>query len=287
LRRMTRFVSTSSRVSKISRVGSLSSQTGQSVGSELLMNDSEESWWKWISSGSEELIDQGPLTRGNPNWSLMILLIGCVFWLLRRLSPVEHLKHLIPDLRPSSGTPAWFTDLYIFGWWIILFLLALADLQWGVLLTAWCILVAVQIVQTSLYHNIWRTVLTLPSAMTGVYSHVRNLFISLSNILAVWWLFGLAYRSLGPGHFTEEFTSAWRAIYVSAVIGSTLGFDVVHPVPGSGSAQFLVVLEMVLCLTLIAIVIGHGISAVGRLNERPRTAGAAQQPPADDSIAQS
>jgi Ion channel len=234
-----------------------------------VQNDKE--WWKWFRSGSEEFVElDDPSATSDTDSGLIVPLLGRVFWILRRMSPVEHLKHFVPALHPSRGTPPWFTDLWILLSWGLFLILAMAGFRCGVLLSIFYVFLAAQVVQTSVYHNIWRTALKLSPGMTGVYSHVRNLSISVLNVIAVWWLFGLAYWSLGANHFSQDFAGSWQAIYFSVIVGSTLGFDMIHP---SGRVtSLLIVVEIVLSLISIAIVVGHGISAVGHLRERRESA---------------
>jgi Ion channel len=229
--------------------------------------ENAKDWWRWVWSCSEESVEIDDLSaNADSDSGFIVPLVGFAFWLLRRMSPVEHLKHWVRALHPNPGTPPWFTDLWIVISWGFYLVFALAPWRCGGLLSLFYLFLAVQIVQTSLYHNIWRTALRLPPAMTGVYSHVRNLFICILNVVAVWWLFGLAYWSLGANSFSPDFVSPWHAIYFSALVGSTLGFDLIHP--AGATARFLVVAEIMLSLILIAIVISHGISAVGHLRER-------------------
>lgn len=99
--------------------------------------------------------------------------MGWAFWLLRRLSLHEHVKHICRNLHPKRGTPAWFNDSWILIEFAIAVLMAFFAESIpsfvGLCVVLWII---AQTIQTGLYHNVWRLNWRASNAPPHVYSYV-------------------------------------------------------------------------------------------------------------------
>ncbi len=220
---------------------------------------------RWFFCGCEEFGWRHHL-RG-AKYSPFLYLMSCLFWVLRRLSLVEYLK---PCLRQwiwhSKQTPATFTDLYIFAW----FAVAISAAWWhneppNWLYTAWALFMVVQIVQTTFYHNLWRKVI---GKNRLVYSHGRNLLIGLLNYFEITWLFGVLYWWNRHAGFDSCLKSVWQAIYFSFVTGATIGYGDITPSKSDlGFVHALVVVQSLVSITMLTIIIGHAIGALGSLDD--------------------
>lgn len=198
-----------------------------------------------------------------------MILVGLGFWIFRRMSLVEHIKHMIPQLHPEKGTPAWFTDVYFVSW-IGVAILATFYVHHLPPSSAslFCIFLILQIVQANLYHQIWRVILLTDRNRPLVYSHVRNLFICILSVLQITWIFGLVFwwnrdqLDIAPD-------SVWQAIYFSFVTASTLGYGDIHPNASLNSSfvQFVVVCQIIVTLLMTTVALSQAISAVGSIRE--------------------
>jgi hypothetical protein len=223
-------------------------------------------WKKWIYSSHEETgLTQKPWER---EFSVLLWLSGWLFWLSRRLSLIEHIKHVVPCLHPHLRTPAWFIDLYVMASWVVLVGFTYASHgphEKCSIFVAIAVFWAAQIILTSLYHNIWRRMIFRDRHPMGkTYNPIRNCIIGLGNFAALCWLFGLAYWWSGPNAF-KEISSVSDAIYHAFVVGATVGYGDISPKLDNGWAQLLVVTQIAMSVCMLAVIIAQAVAAVGSL----------------------
>jgi hypothetical protein len=219
----------------------------------------------WLQNFDEERYPQGDRRE----WSPILYVCGYIFGLLRRLSVTEWIKRWGQEWHPNNRTPARVNDTIVVVKWVLVFV-------GGTMLARvtqerhWLKYVAlagiVQIVQTTLYHNIWRT-LVLPDdhPMRHGYNPVRTLITIVGNGFAIAWLFGLAYWWQGKRDFGWQFDYVFDAIYFSCVTFATVGYGDIHPERGHLFAQSLVVFEIAVSMCMLSIVISQAIGAVGNV----------------------
>lgn len=116
-------------------------------------------------------------------FSPLLCVVSFMFFILRRLSLSEYLRAIYRTFVPSRHIPAWFADLYI-ATWFVLILVALwnADRFQHVGWTYFALFVVIQMVQVNFYNNIWRVVV---KKQRLAYSHGRNLIIGFVQRLVV------------------------------------------------------------------------------------------------------
>lgn len=269
---------------------------------------------KWLSpcySYEEDAQYHHPTRKGWFKRGLLMPLIGCVFFILRRFSFHEHAKRLFLKKTPDEGTPMIFTDAYILIWVVAPFFIAFlvsanvaywpaltcqwvpelwgfSFQTWNLFPTLWMIFIIIQIIQTNLYHNIWRLVIKRRSPdeeghdAKGVplaWCHVRNLFIGLLLYIEINGWFGLIYWRNRLLAFDDSLLGVWHAIYFSFVTGSTLGYGEVSPCVNDESwfVRLIVVFQILACITLLGVIVSQSLNATRGLldhrehNDLPKT----------------
>jgi hypothetical protein len=208
-------------------------------------------------------------------FSPLLCLVSFMFFILRRLSLSEYLRVTYRTFVPSRHIPAWFADLYI-ATWFVLILVAIrnADKFQHVGWTYFALFVVIQMVQVNFYNNIWRVVVKKKRL---AYNHGRNLIIGLINLFHVNLIFALIYywnRTYWDGVMQQSSFDACisdisRAIYFSFVTGATIGYGDIHPkiIAETEFVQRLVVFHAMVSTVLITVIIGQAIGAVGSLRE--------------------
>lgn len=219
-------------------------------------------WWKWFWTTGDEI---QPF-RFQASDSFIMLMIGASFWLLRRLSIWENFKHIIPGLDPHKRTPAWATDLYAIFQWTLIGLLPLVREHLSTnAFVGLIVYIIVEILQSCIYHNLWRIHLFPRDHVMGTGHHAfRTLFMSFVNFLAICVLYGQLYLTLESN--TDKIKSTLDAVYFSIVVGATVGFGDISPLDDLG--KYLCMSQIIVSIIMITIVVGQSIGTLGSIFEK-------------------
>ncbi len=200
--------------------------------------------------------------------------VGLMFYGLRRLMLHEHAKHLFTEPLGSDRsrvTPAWFVDVHVLGEIAVILSATGAAWYWptfsSTLVAFACLWIAVQKLQTNLFHLVWRTVISQGPG-TPAHSQVRNAVMAVISLVQVTWLFGLAYWFHWRGAFKEVFGSVLDSVYFSFVTAATVGYGEHYPT--TSEAKILIVLQIVVSAILFAALIARSINLVRPFREDNR-----------------
>lgn len=217
--------------------------------------------------------------RRNPSWSLLMQLLGWVLYALRRLNLYELGKHWFPDVTGKNRTPAYWLDFYLLATWAALACLIGCSSQFDiqsdtarVVLAIFCGWWIVQILQTSVYHELWRTIIDTPvKSMNKVHSRLRNAVIGFTNVVTVTLLFGLIY------FFTEAITipdgsscnrpvplSLLESLYFSYTVAWSVGPVGMSPILNS-FGQVVIMLQAASTLLLVGVLLSLVVSGISPL----------------------
>ena len=223
-------------------------------------------------------------------WSLLLFLCGGALWILRRLSVFETLKRIV---LVGKAMPAAFLDAYLLFNWV---LAAVTFCFFEACIPAWsfaglpqlcvffCFWIVVQVLQTSIYHELWRPAQLLARGISPdvSYSRLRNLLIGVCNYLYVTCLFGMIYWKLGEKFMQtiieddkvtrKAFDSLFDAVYFSFTVAWSCGSLGIAPRDLGPWGRLAVIAQIVCTLVLFSILISLSISAVRSTGEKPRSA---------------
>jgi hypothetical protein len=235
----------------------------------------------WHGVTGEEL----PLQVRGPSWSLALYLVGCVFWVLRRLSPMQWISHTLFDAdaydpqtrRWRHGTPTTFTDGYL----IASYLFSLTLIDWLPRDSWWIPLFwIVQVVQTTLYHTFWQSAVRIVPSLqhpgTGLsmegavatHQHLRHLALAALALVEVTWLFAVVYYLHFDKSLAAELALPSDAFYFS--IGTTLlvGLgDRMQPRPDAYLLKYLMTAHVLCALALLGSIAARGVATVAAAPE--------------------
>lgn len=222
-----------------------------------------KAWGKWFWS-LEEAYKEDNYRR----WSLILWIVGFLLLLLRRANLFENIKHVIPILNPYNETPARFIDSYIIFSWSAVGILTwmFHDTTRSLPLQIFALWWAIQTLQTSIYHNIWRKIAYPPGhVMRQTYSHIRNAIIGVVNFAVLCWLFGLMYRWSNGAIVRGDGLKAdglWDYIYFGFVTGATIGYGDMHPVADNVWIRILVILQIMMSLFMLVVILAQIIGSI-------------------------
>lgn len=206
-------------------------------------------------------------------WSpILFILVGSI-WILRRISLFENLKRIIYGADPM---PARFLDIYLLILWtgtavsIVFF-----DSYMPPMIKWLYFLIIVQIVQTSIYHEIWRPISRkMRNDTTEItYSRFRNLVIGVGNFIFVTCLYGLVYWKSSCTGFesSHPFTVPADAIYFSFTVAWSAGSVNIDPQKIDMFVKGTIISQIIVSLLLISLIISISISAMKATEELPRS----------------
>lgn len=205
---------------------------------------------------------------------ILVILIGVV-WVLRRLSFYERIKSWIFR---ESPTPAWFLDGYLISLWGLIAVIAYyfdSDNQLPTYIKWLYFFCIFQIVQTNIYHELWRPELlhmqNVPLEVS--WSRLRNLIIAICNFVFVTCLFGLIYWKSNSlfGQDPLPFNGIADAIYFSFTIAATCGSESIPSAKLDNSVQGTIITQIVVGLFLITIVLSTCVAAIRTTKDQSRT----------------
>jgi hypothetical protein len=233
---------------------------------------SGERWWNWLAHGHEEF----PRARDRVSASPTLWGCGALFWVSRRLSPLEHWKHYRYSREPGSRSkeriPASLTEGWILGG-LALSCLALAlgdrvppDLR---PILGWLgLFLAIQKLLHDTYHLVWRWLIH-PGHQ--VHAVVRSLVLALLSYIQMMIFFAWCYYwALGDqvthaGGRTLAETGPVAALYFSASVSATLGFG--DFAPATGGARGVVIVQLVVSLVLLGVLVGRTVGSLRALQD--------------------
>lgn len=226
----------------------------------------------WMAIDTWLLLDREEFSwiRNLNHWhqfSPLLFLISGVLFVMRRLSLNEYLRAIYRTFYPSRHIPAWLSDVYLAIWFVVVAgAIWKADYFRHFAWTCLALFVVCQIVQINFYNNIWRVVV---KKRRKAYNHGRNLTIGLLMLFETNLIFGLVYFWNREGSFVPAIDDIWTAIYFSFVTGATIGYGDIHPDIENGTVftQTLIVFHAMVSTTLVTVIIGQAIGAVGSLRD--------------------
>ncbi len=224
--------------------------------------------------------------QGKP-WSLVLLVIGLAFWILRRLSPREWLAHLLFEAdsfdgethRWTRGTPSAFGDLYAIATFAFsLTLFAWLDVRLWPLLLVWTVLV----VQETLYQAFWRYVVRIVPAVPASKSigpsldgaiaaqqHVRLLGLAVLALAQITWLFAIVYYlQFGDEKQIEgSLVTLADALYFSSGITCFFGMGKLQPMLDTVLLKYVIALHLACSGLILIAALSHGTAALATARE--------------------
>ncbi len=224
-------------------------------------------------------------------WSLLLFLGVGMLWVLRRLCLFENLKRIVLRNRPM---PAVFLDVYLIAIWcctavtFCFFEPCVPHWQLGGLpeLGVWlCFWVVVQVVQTSVYHELWRPARLIASGVSPdvSYSRLRNLLIGVCNYLFVVCLFGMIYWRLSDMFMStivvdgvvqrQAFDSLFDAVYFSFTVAWSCGSLGISPRDVGSWGQAAIIAQIISTLVLFSVLVSLAVAAIRSTGEKRRTPG--------------
>lgn len=218
--------------------------------------------------------------RSNVTWSPILQLLGNVLFVLRRLNLFEFSKHWFPSISGRNRTPARVLDNYLFTIWTVLILAIVYIQRYGLTTTTqryvatalflWWIL---QTLQTSVYHELWRTLRLSPiKTEKFVYSRVRNTVIGFANVVVVTLLFGLVYYSSSAFALQVRKISTSPTVFESLYFSYTVAWSVgpvgMTPIL-TPFGRVLVMLQAASTLLLVGVLLSLVVSGIKPLDETP------------------
>ncbi|MDX1945175.1 MAG: hypothetical protein SFU86_07195 [Pirellulaceae bacterium] len=240
------------------------------------------SWlFDWRGLSGEEL----PLQVRGKAWSLALFLVGFVFWILRRLSPMEWIGHAAFDSdtydpethRWTRGTPTSYVECYS----LALFFLSLSLIE-GLRFVPqlwWLPLVWVALVmQSTLYYSFWRSAVRIvPSvsepgnavSLEGVvanHQHLRNLVLTIFALVQITWLFAVVYYvRFGERDFQNPLIFESDAFYTSLKVSLLQGLaDRNEPKldqEGHSALKYVLIAHSLCALVLLVCIASRGLAA--------------------------
>jgi hypothetical protein len=203
---------------------------------------------------------------------LLVLVVGLI-WILRRLSLFEGVKRIVLKGKPM---PAWYLDSYLLTVW---FSVTISGLCFDTFLPDWFLwvifFIILQIVQTSVYHEIWRPAnLSGKGQLTNVtYSRFRNLIISICNYVFVALLYGLVYWKCGKSSFGDPspFEEPIDADFFSLTIAWSCGSLSIPPSSLDRFITCVLISQIVVSLLLAGVILATATGALKTTEEMPRS----------------
>jgi hypothetical protein len=231
--------------------------------------------------------EEFPIQMQGKPWSLVLLLIGLAFWVLRRISPREWLAHLLFEAdsydgethRWTRGTPSAFGDLYAlvaFGWSLSLF--PWFDVLLWPLLVVWAVLV----VQETLYQAYWRYVVRIVPVLAtskslgpsldgaiAMQQHVRLVGLAVLALVQITWLFAMVYFfQFGDDKQIEgSLVTLADAVYFSSGITCFFGVGKLQPTLDAVVLKYVIALHLTCAGLILLAALSHGVAALATARE--------------------
>lgn len=225
-------------------------------------------WWFWVLS-PEEIPKATKIS-----WSPIMIGVGIIFLLMRRLSPVEHLKHLFYYKRERQPffPPAIFTDCCILIGISVIIIVSIWFSDWikeyySIVASIIAVWISLQTFQTSIFHLIWKVVMEKPAP---AHSLVRNLILAMIGFIKIAYLFGLAYWWFFSNKFQPNcLSSIWDAIYFSFSTSTTLGFGDITPKVGPNNIllKSTIILELIISFFMFGVIVARSVSLIKQISD--------------------
>lgn len=220
---------------------------------------------EWYFFEPDELYDQPK----KDEWSLALAMIGVAFLVLRRISPLEILRHGLfgkdPELRhrlPHS-TPL-FNDVTIFSDYILF--IFIDHLFSGTFVAVIVFVNIAQTLQANLFSNLWRAMVEKDSARIPVFHPMRNVFFSVTSYLKIVMHYSFIYRNLFANDFTSGYAlSLMDSYYFSFVTMATVGFGDLVPKADSYGLKAIIMTQIAASFVISTLVIAITVASAARL----------------------
>ncbi len=238
------------------------------------MNHRIKKWWQWFWS-----FDERPIFQNEKDRSIIMIGVGWLFWIMRRLSLEENLKrykYYDPGNLPFTA-PANFTDYYILIEIAVVFILSIFFSRaiqnfcyiGNLIASGLLIWISIQTCQTNLFHLIWKTV--LEKGFHGpAHNFVRNLIFAIIGYLKIAWFFGIVYWwSFSKSFDKNGLMGLGDAIYFSLITSTTLGFGDITPnkIKYVLSLKMIIVLELIISISMFGVIVARSISLIDRIKD--------------------
>jgi len=200
--------------------------------------------------------------------SVVLWLAASFFDMLRFWSIAERFKLALydeDDVHPIC------LELYMVVFWPIFYVLIWLVRPYGWLLPLGMVLLTIlQIVQTNIYHEVFRPDWRKKKKKEVAVAHnrVRSLLIGLFNYVMVSIAFGHAYWIVSDGFLCNPKMTLLDFIYFSFTFAWSAGSESIPPGALSPIVKLILIFQVVVTLFLIAIILSIASSGIPKIKDR-------------------